>query len=155
MDNTKVVVRFSANPWPLSWAIRFRTWSKYSHVDFVVGDGHYLGALPFTGVCRHTHNYPTEDYFVLDVTPEQHKEIMDRALAQIGKPYDFKGLFGYAFKRNWQEDDSWFCSEYVSGVIQPTIKLFNEEPRKISPRDLSIHGAFRKVDYATVKTLFA
>ena len=150
MDSTKIIVRFSANPLPLSWAIRFRTWSKYSHVDFVLDKNLYLGAIPIGGVCKHSHRYPVEGYFELDVTKEQYEKIMDNAHAQIGKPYDFKGLFGYAQERDWQEDDAWFCSEYVAGAIEPVIRLFNEDTFKISPRDLSIHGAFKKVDYETL-----
>lgn len=140
-----IVVRFSANHLPLSWAIRARTWSKYSHVDFVVEDGKYLGAIPFGGVCYHEHRYPTEDYFVLEVSEKQRLDIMDFAHSQVGKPYDFMGIFGFAINRKWQDDDKWFCSEYISGAIQPVIKLFNEEAFRISPRDVSIHHLFKKV----------
>ena len=144
MEN-RIIVRFSANHLPLSWAIRFRTWSKYSHVDFVMPDGKLLGAIPNGGVCIHEHRQPVEDFFELEVTPEQYTQIMNNAMSQIGKPYDFAGLFGYAIERNWQDSTNWFCSEYIAGTIQPVIKLFNEEPFKISPRDLSIHAAFKKL----------
>ena len=142
-----LLLRFSANHLPLSWAIRARTWSKYSHVDFVIDKekGLYLGAIPLYGVSIHTSNQSVEDFFKLEVTEEQHNEILERAKREIGKPYDYWGLFGFALHRNWQENDKWFCSEYVAAMIQPTVKLFNEEPQKISPRDLSIHGSLIKL----------
>lgn len=140
-----IYVRFSANYLPLSWAIRARTWSKYSHVDFVLPEGKFLGAIPTGGVCVHEHKYPIEDYFKLEVTEEQFDLIMGNAWGQLGKPYDFMGIFGFALNRDWQEDDNWFCSEFLAGSIQPVIKLFNEEAYKIAPRDIAIHHLFIKV----------
>lgn len=39
--------------------------------------------------------------------------------SQIGKPYDWTGFGGFVFRsRNWQEDDSWFCSELVAWAFE-------------------------------------
>lgn len=143
---SQIIVRFSANHLPLSWAIRARTWSKYSHVDFVLPNGKFLGAIPVGGVCIHENHHSTEDYFKLDITTEQAEHIMTNAVAQIGKPYDFWGIFGFAFNRKWQEDDKWFCSEFAAACIQPVIPLFNEQACKISPRDLSINSLFKRIE---------
>ena len=40
------------------------------------------------------------------------------ALQQIGKPYDWRALFGFLFHRDWTEPDSWFCSELVAWSAQ-------------------------------------
>jgi uncharacterized protein YycO len=141
----KLKVRFSANNLPFSWAIRVRTWSPYSHVDFILPNGKYLGAVPFKGVVIHDHTYPVEAFFEVEVTEEQHEKILKYALDQVGKGYDYVGIFGYAIERNWQEDDKWFCSEFVAAAIQQVIPLFNEVPSKISPRDLAILSQFVKV----------
>jgi len=142
----KLQVRFSANHLPFSWVIRARTWSKYSHIDFVLPNGKFMGAVPLGGVCIHEHRYPTEDYFEVDVTEEEATTILNFAYDQLGKPYDFMGIFGFATNRDWQEDDKWFCSEYVAGAIQKVVPLFNEETYKVSPRDLSINVLFKKVE---------
>lgn len=138
---TSLLLRFSANPWPFSVAIRMRTWSKYSHVDFVLEDGKFMGALPFGGVQIHEHRYPVEAYFKIEMPQEKVDAILEAAKALLGTPYDFWGIFGYAFIRDWQEPDKFFCSEYVAAMIQPHFNLYNETPSKITPRDLSIHGA--------------
>lgn len=145
MNNTKIIIRFSSAHNPVSWAIRVRTWSRYSHVDFVLPGGLFLGAIPLKGVSIHTTRRPVEDYFELSVTPEQYRQIMDNAYSQMGKPYDYAGLFGFAVNRNWQDAFKWFCSEYIAGSINPVIKLFNELAYKISPRDLSIHHLLNKL----------
>lgn len=40
------------------------------------------------------------------------------ARSQIGKPYDVFALAGMALWGDWQEDDRWYCSEYMAGAIQ-------------------------------------
>lgn len=42
--------------------------------------------------------------------------IVESALAQKGKPYDFWALIGWPFHRNWQSTDAWFCSEFVAAM---------------------------------------
>lgn len=146
MDNTTLIIRFSSNFGLFSWAIRARTWSKYSHVDIVLDHKTYLGAIPSRGVCIHEEEYPLQDFFEVEVTPLQYDKILLNAVSQLGKPYDFAGIFGFAIDRDWQEDDKWFCSEFIAASIQPIVPLFNEEAFKISPRDLSIHTKFKKIE---------
>ena len=31
--------------------------------------------------------------------------------SQIGKPYDYAAIIGFVFRRDWQADNRWFCSE--------------------------------------------
>lgn len=136
-------VRFSANNGIFSRLIRFVTWSKYSHFDFVLPDGSYLGALVKEGVCIHNHKQPVELFCKVDVTEEEAEKILEFAKKQIGKKYDFTGILGFGFRRgNWQDDDSWFCSELGAAAIQSVKRIFNEDAYRISPRDLEIHSIF-------------
>lgn len=146
VPSNKVIIRMSSNYLPFALAIKARTWSKFSHVDFVLPDGKFLGAIPLGGVCVHRHRYPIEEYFELDVSKAEAKEIWENAVKHIGKPYDFIGILGFATNRDWQEEDSWFCSEYVAGCVQPVKPMFNELPSRISPRDLAIHVLLKKID---------
>ena len=38
--------------------------------------------------------------------------------AQLGKPYDKPGIFGFAVNRDWREPDSWFCSELQAAALE-------------------------------------
>ena len=40
--------------------------------------------------------------------------VIAAAASQIGKPYDWTALWSFVIRRDWQEDDSWFCSELVA-----------------------------------------
>lgn len=55
--------------------------------------------------------YPVHEIRPLDV-PAENELAADLWLqAQVGKPYDWTALAGIFFRRDWSEDDSWFCSE--------------------------------------------
>lgn len=60
--------------------------------------------------------------------------------AQIGKPYDKPGIFGFATGRDWREPDSWFCSELQAaalehaGICPPLFAPAN----KITPSGLAV-----------------
>lgn len=158
--SSNLVFRFSANSYPLSWGIRKATWSPYSHVDLVVDKDRYFGALLMGGVCHHSHHYEVEDYFelVLPVAGEEafqlQLDIRRWILAQDGKKYDFSGIFGFAAHRDWQEPDSWFCSEIMAAGINKYYKIFNEEAHRISPRDLAIHGVLKRLTKKEVDLRF-
>ena len=36
---------------------------------------------------------------------------------QVGKGYDWTALVGFAFRRDWQLTDKWFCSEHTETFI--------------------------------------
>lgn len=58
--------------------------------------------------------------------------------AQIGKPYDWRSIAGFAIGRDWREPDSWMCSELearsleVAGIVP---RLFAPDS-KITPEML-------------------
>lgn len=149
--STNLVFRFSANKLPFSALIRAATWSKYSHVDLVLEPGLYFGAVPFKGVCKHHKNYSTEHLFELALpTNDEHSldiqmKIRRWILSQEGKHYDWSGIFGFATHRDWEEEDSWFCSELMAAGINNFFPMFNEEAHRISPRDLAIHGVLKRL----------
>ncbi len=52
---------------------------------------------------------------LVDFTVPDSNAVLDAALSQLGKPYDWLGVAGVALRgREWQEDDCWFCSELVA-----------------------------------------
>lgn len=54
--------------------------------------------------------------------------------SQIGKKYDWTALLGIYFRRDWQEEDSWFCSEMSEAFISLfDAPRFNEQAHRITP----------------------
>ncbi|WP_216891622.1 hypothetical protein [Pseudomonas putida] len=65
--------------------------------------------------------------------------VLDAALAQLGRPYDWLGCAGIALRnRDWQEPDSWFCSELVAYAFgQAGEPLFREDMvSRVTPQHL-------------------
>lgn len=100
---------------PGSYLIRVATWSQWSHVALVDGDMVIEAVWPQVQlsplsdvVARYTSHAFT------DLSCRFPKQALAAALNQVGKPYDLTALVGMAMRRNWQEDDSWFCSELVA-----------------------------------------
>ncbi len=70
-------------------------------------------------------------------TENQKQEIEDYLRAQVGKPYDFIGLFGFPFRRkDIQNPDKFFCSELVFTALKKAgIELLQAtDPSEVSPR---------------------
>ena len=76
-------------------------------------DGRLLGALSDGVKFR---NPDSDKYLILEVevTEEQYDKIHLTAIKQLNKSYDWLGVFGFAFNRDWEETDKWFCFELVA-----------------------------------------
>lgn len=92
-----------------SLLIRFFTWSQWSHCGVI--DGAYvIHATAGKGVVRE---------LLADVQARYEYKICHmagdskRALALVGKKYDFGGVFGH-YGGFWDNKDRWFCSELVA-----------------------------------------
>lgn len=114
----RVQIMFSTQTDWVSRLIRFFTWSMFSHVDVILPPGQMLiGATASSGVR------------VIDIKKQKRKaskwsiyefECIDEKMfyhlvsSEGAKPYDFNGIIGMLFRKNWQRDDRWFCSELVA-----------------------------------------
>lgn len=97
----------------VSWAIRTKTWSPYSHVEVYIGNGRSVASRNGIGVGE----YPlrTED-LALILRPNQPFDLQ-AGLAWFrtvnGQKYDWTGLFAFFFA-TWQAShNKMFCSEFV------------------------------------------
>lgn len=134
-----IQLQFSYDKSIASKLIRWRDWSSYSHVDFLMPDGKLLGALPHGGVqIRKPYRVTNKLILSINVTDSQHKDITNALLSQINKPYDFAGVLGFAFNRDWEETDKWFCSELIMyGFKQGGINLLRTNTiSRITPKDI-------------------
>ncbi len=97
-----------------SYLLRLVMWSRYSHTAIRDGDYVYDSTMLQGGVEVHPYARWKEHY---PVTDEREVEVKDLGAArawlkdQVGKPYDWTALLGLLSRRDWQQDDAWFCSE--------------------------------------------
>lgn len=125
---------------PFSWLIRAGSWSRWSHVALVDGD-HLIEAVAIHGVVRtplamrQAHD-PSWRISALPCRDPQ--AVIASAQSQLGKPYDYTGVLGIGLHREWQQDDSWFCSELVAwSFAQAGDPLFRTDSvRRVTPEDL-------------------
>jgi hypothetical protein len=97
--------------------------SPWSHVAIIMGDelGRHVIDATFThGVSRRSLDdliASSSKYEVRQISVPRPDRAYAFARRQLGKPYDTLGALGIAFDRNWQDDDSWFCSEFAEAAL--------------------------------------
>lgn len=122
--------------------------ASFSHVDVIWPDGKLFGSrtdrsgAEATGVQFRPASYVNGcDVLRVDLPAAEdvRQRFYDFLLAQEGKPYDSSAIAAFIFGRDWQEDDSWFCSELVTAALvhcgvfkYPLVTPSN----KITPADL-------------------
>lgn len=105
---------------PTGFLIRLVTWSEFSHVALIDGDS-VLEAVAFHGVRRRPLGEAIADSSkaaIVTFACDNPDNAIAYAVSQLGKPYDWTALVGLGLHRDWQEDDSWFCSEYFAACMQ-------------------------------------
>lgn len=143
-----VTLQFSSTSHPASRLICWGTWSRHSHVDFVLPDGTLLGAVPGGVAIR-----PPEperirvERYTVQIHVDTLGDPVMAALGQLGKPYDWRGALGLALRRDWQEDDAWFCSELVAWAFECAGTPLLKAPQawRLTPRDLLLSPLLRRV----------
>jgi uncharacterized protein YycO len=123
--------------------IRLGTRSPYSHVGFYDPDSDKTwesvtrpGVVVADGL-----NYPLSntDIFIVELTVEEKSRLIKFLNDQLGKPYDWTALTHiFNYRRDWTEDDSWFCSELVAaGMKKIGRPLLRKSCGRISPGDVT------------------
>jgi cell wall-associated NlpC family hydrolase len=135
-----VQLLFTRRRHPGSALIRVTTWSDWSHVDLIDGQS-VLGAVAFHGVEREllaTRLANASRAEVMTIPCADAKAVIEAAKSQIGKPYDWLGVFGIGLHRDWQDPDRWFCSELVAWAFdvagQPLFR--RDSLRRVTPQHL-------------------
>jgi hypothetical protein len=125
-----------------SWLIRFVTWSTYSHVDLIINDQVY-GAKAFKGV--HFANLKdrlkeasSAEIMEIDFNFDDESILYDFINENLDKPYDWFGALSIGFKREWQANDKWFCSELIAVLLKKGgLKIFDDKfYGRITPQHL-------------------
>lgn len=126
----------------VSRLIRWFTWSDWSHVELILSDNHVIGSTWKAGVRR---TYMAEalagvtkaSIYAIECDEESAHVFTAAVLRQEGKPYDLGAVFGFVFRKNWQDVNKWFCSELIAyGAMRANISLLKQIPSRVTPNDL-------------------
>ena len=144
-----ITLRFIRGRGPLSALIAWFGGGEYSHVDFRMADGAWLGARSdrIGGVPAGVQVRPA-DYIKplhemrlsLKVTLEQYRDHFEFLYSQVGKPYDHWAIYGFIAGRNWRHPSAWVCSELQcaaaesADIMQPLVLTAN----RITPNDMAL-----------------
>ncbi len=127
---------FSDEPSQRWIGVLTRNW--VSHVDVIATDGRLIGARPIGGVLSRPPGYHKfTRQLQVDIPTDAHAFNAFIA-AQIGKPYDWRSIVSFFFRREWQDEDSWTCAELVAAglVVAGYFRPPYIASSKISPADL-------------------
>lgn len=135
--NSRIYVLFMRTRTISSPVIRFLTWSSWSHVALVDAHGTAYEARFQYGCTARPVRYP-----LLEATRYQFGHcVVDSGIKQflaeqIGKRYDWTAVLGLGVHRDWQDDDSWFCSELVATAFaRVKAPLVNKRFGRVTPQD--------------------
>lgn len=145
---------FSTSRYPFSTLIRAVTWSRWSHVALVAGP-HVIEASALEGVRQISKSYAIShalDYCLVDLPARDPQAIIDAARSQIGKPYDWTAIAGLSLHRDWQEEDSWFCSELVAWAAAQAGEVWfrPDALRRVTPQHLWMLPPYQEMCQAVI-----
>ncbi len=107
---------------PISWLVQVQTRSPYSHTALLRSCGCcVIEAFPCTGV--RVRKLTAKDWARIDafdvpsLSPHGWVEAECFALSQLGKPYDWRGVFRFVDKLPAPKNNKWFCSALVHKAI--------------------------------------
>ena len=125
-----MLVQFSSQKTLSSRFIRLVTFSKWSHVEFILSDGSTVGARMFGGVKVRA---PLSDF--LEKESFEITGISEQFIkSYIGNGYDYLGLIGWLFRADWQKPGKWLCSELVADALQKRGVIDVGKTNRVEPR---------------------
>jgi uncharacterized protein YycO len=153
-----IYLRYSKQKTFTSKLVSWWTGGWPSHVEFVTGPGQYLGSDIDTGVAtvddKYYSQFPLgkEEYYKIEVTESQYNLIFSFLKQQMGKKYDSWALVGNIFRRNWQVNEKWFCSELIASAFNYAGKsIINYKTNRVTPLDLLKQSIFTKCEKKDLK----
>jgi uncharacterized protein YycO len=123
-----------------SWAIRFFTWSPWSHCVIVEDAEHGIDStFAHGGVRRRLLSDILAECsraVQVEVRAPDEAAALDFARLQLGKPYDWTAIVGFIVQRNWAEPDAWFCNELAeASLVAGGRPRWRSDLNRITPRD--------------------
>lgn len=139
----------------LSLAIKFRTWSKYSHVSLERDNENCIEAWGLDGVVHrkgtdaykightegtvvHVFQVPTSIQIGDQLILVDHSKIWESALEQVGKKYDWFAILGFMIRMRTENSERLVCSELFHMVVKDGGLEVQKGPSyKQSPGDIA------------------
>lgn len=128
--------------------INWRTYGDWSHVAVRILDtqrhdypsileASFLGGVRLTTIEKLKHSYEQIEIKKINIKKEA-SDVFLCGLAEVGKPYDFKAIFGAFFRRGeWMHNGAWYCSELAAWVgYKMGLALFDTQEKIITPQML-------------------
>ena len=112
-------------------------WSQWGHCGIVTPQGTVIEALAFGGVVEsslHNAKARASKWAIVGVECPDPAAAVAFARQQLGKPYDWGGIFGMVAREPWASRNRWFCSKLVEAAIAAGgRKRFRVDPHRITP----------------------
>ena len=115
---------------------RFKMYGKFTGECFsstTRGKWNGVRFAPASQVLTHPDRW---DYIECEVDKDRLELAMELATIQVGKAYDYKGLFGFFWPWNIHGKNKWYCSELCSWFAN-ICDLTEKWHERISPRKLA------------------
>lgn len=136
-----VRVIFTRNHKIGSIILRGFLWSAWSHCAIIDGDEVIEAAAPGGVRVRPLADLIADStkWEIIEIPCKNPAAVIAAARKQVGAPYDWLGVVGIGFRRRWQDDDAWFCSESIASAFydagEPIVRL---DAYRITPRDIHL-----------------
>lgn len=106
-----------------SLLIRARLWENWSHAAVLLPNGEVIDATFKAGGVRRRKLSDVlahaSAFKVINLPVADDVAAMAFLHQQLGKPYDWRSIVGWATSdRDWRDDSSWFCFELVAAAAE-------------------------------------
>ena len=124
---------------PCNWGSK-----PYSHVEihfpetakcFSSSSRGVRGGVRILDQCKVIKHRERWDYIPCEITEERWLDAVAKALKLEDLPYDWWGIFGFAWPWNTQDKNKWYCSEICSWFLDECHVM--ERYKRISPTRLA------------------
>lgn len=135
-----IQLRFLATKGRIGNFIRWKTWSRWSHVDVLIAGEAYgaSGTIGGVGFYSLDHKpYKKQAIVSIPVSEAQYIKFMEELLSKEGAEYDYSGIKAFLIRLNIHEEDKWFCSELLIEALHVAEIIVSTEPsHKWTPEDI-------------------
>lgn len=112
---------FTDSKGPFAELIKWKERGEWSHVAVCFAPNRAIEATFLDGVRDRRFDSllaDRPDHLILNIPLPNDHAAHEFALAQVGKRYDWTGVFGLGFDRNWEDPSMWYCSELFAACMK-------------------------------------
>lgn len=133
--------------------VKWWTDSMFDHIEICLGSRQVIGARPGGGVQVRDISSLEEQKWCLtrpavNLLDADKDVIINFALSQVDKKYDFLGILGFAINRDIDDPNRYFCSEFVNKSFSLKYPLIPRKPSGLISPEL-IYQSWRVIPIAS------